>query len=185
MTSFAFTVDGRPQGKGRPRTSRFGGRPFTPAATVKAERAIATEAMIARGSRKLMTGTVRLSIEAVFRIPKGWSAKLKAAAVIGAIEYTGKPDLDNIVKLVSDALNGVVYLDDAQVQAGTLVRRYGSPERVEVIVEELAAVGPKSPAERRREKKLAAGIIPAKRTKRAAQARSNACEEPAIGKRIK
>lgn len=183
---FSFSVDGKPRGKGRPRTSPFGGRPYTPAKTVAAEKEIATLARVAMGPLKLMTGTVRLDIEAVFEVPRSWSAKLRQAALAGELEYTGKPDRDNIMKLVMDALNGVAWLDDAQVNKGPVVRRYGYPARTEVTVEELeAANGLKSPAERRREQKLASGMVAPKRRKKPRKAGSVACEELAIGKRIR
>jgi Holliday junction resolvase RusA-like endonuclease len=185
MTEFAFTVPGRPRGKGRHRTTKSG-HAFTPKATRAAEKEIATLAMIARPPGPLMTGTVELSIEAVFRIPKSWPNVLRTDALGGRIEYTGKPDRDNLVKLYMDALNGVAWIDDAQVNRGAIVRRYGEPERVEVKVRELqSATGVKSPAERRREAKLASGMVGAKPAKRRAATRSSACEELAIGKRIR
>lgn len=186
MTRFAFTVLGRPKGKGRPRTPRGGGRPFTPKATRAAERAIAQEAKLVLRAAPLMTGTVRLTIEAVFRVPVSWPKKLRAAALAGEVEYTGKPDRDNIEKLVMDALNGVAWIDDAQVNRGPVVRRYGDPERTDVTVEELeAAPGLKSPAERRREAKRDSGGIDAASVKPRPSRRPGACKDLAIGKRLK
>lgn len=187
MTRIAFTVDGKPKGKGRPRTSKHGGRPFTPKATAAAEREIAQLARLEMRSAPLMTGTVALSIEAVFKVPKSWSPKLKAAALSGELEYTGKPDRDNIEKLVMDALNGVAWIDDAQVNRGTSVtRRYGAPERVEIVIEELeCAEGLKSPAERRRDEKLARGMIASFRAKRRSKPAARASELPATDRRIR
>jgi Holliday junction resolvase RusA-like endonuclease len=45
-----------------------------------------------------------------------------------------KPDLDNVVKAVLDALNGVVYLDDAQVVNLVATKRYATEPRVEVYI---------------------------------------------------
>ena len=45
-----------------------------------------------------------------------------------------KPDLDNVVKAVLDALNGVVYRDDAQVVNLVATKRYATEPRVEVYV---------------------------------------------------
>lgn len=159
---------------------------FTPKATVAAEREIGQLASLALGARPLMTGAVHLQIEAVFRVPSSWSKKLREAALAGEVEYTGKPDRDNIEKLVMDALNGVAWMDDAQVNKGPTVRRYGHPERTEVALYELkAAEGLKSPAERRREKKLASGMVAPKKRKRPSKARQNDCALLAIGKRLK
>lgn len=183
MTRIAFTVPGRPKGKGRARTPRDGGRPYTPERTVAAEREIATEYRLAARGTPLMTGTIALSIEAVFRVPKSWNKADREAALAGELEYTGKPDRDNIEKLVKDALNEVAWMDDAQVNRGPpVVRRYGFPERIEVVVEEIEATGRKSPAERRREAKAAVGPHLSKPRRKA---RKGACKDLAIGKRIR
>src|SRR4051812_37073202 len=107
MTRVAFTVPGRPKGKARHRTDPRTGRSYTPKQTVAAEREIATLYRIAARATPIMTGTVSLSIEAVFRVPGSWPSKMKQAALAGELSYTGKPDKDNIEKLVMDALNGV------------------------------------------------------------------------------
>lgn len=185
MDPVEFTVDGRPKGKARHRTTRTG-RTFTPKETVAAERAVGFAYRAAARARPIMTGAVRLSVEAVFGVPKSWNKKLRDAALAGDLGYTGKPDADNILKLVMDALNGVAWVDDAQVHPERPVRRYGEPERVEVIVEEVQAADVvKSPAERRREAKVASGMVGAKRRKPRKLARSGASELLAIGKRIR
>lgn len=190
----AFVVHGRPRGKGRPRFNPRGGPPITPKATREAEKAIGWEFTLARRMRAvelgaaipILTGTVRLSIEAVFRIPKGWTVEERDAAGTGVIKYTGKPDRDNILKLYMDALNGVAWVDDAQVNEGPLIRRYGTAERVEVVVEHVeAAAGLKSPAERAREAKVARGDHLRPKRKKRAPGRPTASELPAIGKRIR
>lgn len=186
MATFSFTVEGRPKGKGRPRQSPFGGRPFTPKATVEAERAVAKVAMIERRAAPLMTGTVDLTIVAVFRVPPSWKRADRVAALAGQMEYTGKPDRDNIAKLVMDALNGVLWIDDAQVNRGPIVRRYGEPERTEITVRELIVDDAvKSPAERRREAKAIAGPLPRKPAKTSQAAPIRACKEHATFRRIR
>ena len=45
---------------------------------------------------------------------KSWSKKDRQLAIDGKIPPK-KPDVDNVVKIVLDALNRVVYLDDTQV----------------------------------------------------------------------
>ena len=53
-------------------------------------------------------------IEAVFTIPKSWTRAKKAEAMAGKLP-PGKPDIDNILKVVLDGLNDVAYEDDKQV----------------------------------------------------------------------
>ncbi len=46
-----------------------------------------------------------------------------------------KPDIDNIVKVVADALNGVAYHDDTQIII-VVAKVYSSLEGLDVTVEE-------------------------------------------------
>jgi Holliday junction resolvase RusA-like endonuclease len=66
-------------------------------------------ARIARAVREAMpdvlAGPVVLSVDFI------WRAQSKRAPVA----RPSRPDIDNCVKLVSDALNGVAWVDDAQV----------------------------------------------------------------------
>jgi Holliday junction resolvase RusA-like endonuclease len=56
-----------------------------------------------------------LSLHAEFGIPASWSKKKRAAAIIGDIRPGKRPDIDNLYKLAADALNTVVYRDDALI----------------------------------------------------------------------
>lgn len=185
MTSVSFTVEGKPKGKARHRTTRSG-HTYTPAATKAAEREIAWTFRKVAGRCPIMTGAVALNVEAVFRVPKAWSWRMREEALEGKIPFTGKPDADNILKLVMDALNGVAWVDDSQVHPEKPIRRYGEPERTEVtLVEQKSSGTLKSPAERRREAKVASGMVGAKRRPRRNTAHSSASELLAIGKRLK
>lgn len=65
-------------------------------------------------------GPVEMTINAFFPIPKSWpKAKRKASRF-----HTTRPDLDNIVKLVKDALNGHAYHDDSAVVKLTASKNY-------------------------------------------------------------
>lgn len=104
-----ITIDIACPGKQRPRWGQ--GQTYTPAKTRAYEKRIGDEYRIARGA--FIDGPVSLTIEAAYAPPSSWSKKNRAAA-IGTWKET-KPDLDNIVKLVKDALNGVAYVDDKLV----------------------------------------------------------------------
>lgn len=58
-------------------------------------------------------------------------------ALAGGVMHTAKPDGDNILKACKDALNGVVYLDDAQVVESGAVKKYATEPSVKIIVTEL------------------------------------------------
>jgi len=50
---------------------------------------------------------------------------------------TSRPDVDKLSRAVLDGMTGVVFRDDAQIVAKTVVKRYGEPERAEIFVEPL------------------------------------------------
>lgn len=70
--------------------------------------------------RPFLSGGLVMSARFVFPRPKSMTWKRKP---MPREPMTGKPDLDNVVKAVQDALNGKAYADDAQIV------RYGSVEK--------------------------------------------------------
>ena len=62
----------------------------------------------------------------------------KEKARAGEICATKKPDADNVLKAIKDAMNDVVYADDAQVVEISLIKVYGDDPRVEVAASEIA-----------------------------------------------
>jgi Holliday junction resolvase RusA-like endonuclease len=104
-----FTIPVAPIGKGRP---RFGnGRAYTPAKTRAYE---ATVALYARQVfKRPLTGAIRLQIEFYMPIPAS-ASKARKASLLNR-PHVGRPDLDNLAKLVLDGCNGVVYADDGQI----------------------------------------------------------------------
>ena len=48
-------------------------------------------------------------------MPTSTSKKRKADMLENIIKHTVKPDCDNLVKAILDALNGVAWYDDAQI----------------------------------------------------------------------
>lgn len=112
MSMVYFFVPGKVQGKARPRFSSKSGTVYTPSKTKSYERQIKEAYEVQEGLCR--EGRVMVVIEAVFPIPKSWTRAKKAAAMAGKIP-PGKPDIDNILKVVLDGLNDVAYEDDKQV----------------------------------------------------------------------
>ncbi len=135
MSALRIVIPGEMRGKGRPRfTARNGfGRAFTDAKTANAEAWVKACAVEAGASA--CGYPVRLTMEITAPIPKSWSKRAKADAIDGRLLPTGKPDLDNCLKLVCDALNGIAWLDDKQVVEVTARKRFGAePQTVLEIV---------------------------------------------------
>lgn len=141
MKSVMFQVPGKPQGKARARTvqnRKTGGSfSYTPENTVLYENLI--KAMYinqAEGVRFERGVPVSVSIVARFLPPASASKKKQRQMLEGEILPLKKPDIDNIVKAILDALNGVAYQDDTQVMRITAVKTYAAIECVDVIIEE-------------------------------------------------
>lgn len=117
MTTIMFVVDGV-RGKGRARATLQGKkiRFFKPALDRKYEGAILSAWHEALGSDEWdLTRTMSVDIE-VHDTPK---------------MYMGQPrmaDIDNVAKIVLDALNKIAYRDDIQVDRLTVVRKPVSPK---------------------------------------------------------
>ena len=140
MTTIKITIPGEPVGKGRPRARimQANGKSFvhlyTDADTVAMEKMIAQLGRYAMGPRNPFSGPLVLELLAHHPIPTSWPKKNQATAREGEMACMAKPDLDNVVKLVLDALNKIVYVDDKQV-VGILARKqYSAEARVEVTI---------------------------------------------------
>lgn len=135
-----FVVYGEPTGKGRPRFTSFAGhaRPYTPKKTEMAEAIIRCE--YERQVGKLLnfgSVPVRLAIKAYSGIPKAASKAKRLEMELARILPTKKPDIDNIVKLVMDSLNGVAWEDDKQVCTLEVRKLYSKTPRLEICICEM------------------------------------------------
>ncbi|MDR1647770.1 MAG: RusA family crossover junction endodeoxyribonuclease, partial [Zoogloeaceae bacterium] len=78
----------------------------------------------------------------IFGEPASWSKKKRGAALGNprAILPAKRPDLDNVVKSVCDAMNGVVFRDDAQIVRLTAEKIYAECPCVRVQIEAIKDV---------------------------------------------
>lgn len=110
-----FIVEGDPQGKARPRFSRKSGTVYTPAKTAKYEKEIRQSFLAVGGKLIPNGGYVTVAVDAYFKIPKSYIKRKRLACEQSIKRPDKKPDIDNILKVVLDALNKVAYEDDKQV----------------------------------------------------------------------
>jgi len=135
MFSIEFDVPGDPVGKGRPRISTRGGfaRAYTPAKTADYEAVVRSAAMVAMSGQDPATGPLRVVLEACKGIPKSWSASRRRKALEQG-EFWAKPDIDNVLKIVLDSMNGIIYIDDGQIVIASVSKRYSDIGRVGIRV---------------------------------------------------
>lgn len=143
-----FTIPGAPVGKARPRVTRTG-HAFTPKKTTSYE-AMVRLLSLSGWSGPEFTGAVLLEV-VVYHEPKG---KGRAGWAIAANGH--RPDLDNVVKAVSDGIQATtagkarvpvrgVIADDRQIVAIVARSLYAGPgtsPRVEVRVSEAPLIDP-------------------------------------------
>lgn len=135
MNTIILTIPGKPFGKQRPRVTKTG-IAYTPQETVNYENFIKLLYMQKYRDLKL-EGPLRMIIRAFYKIPKSASRKDKELMEQNIIRPTKKPDVDNIVKVVLDALNDLAYEDDRQIVELYVSKFYAEDEFVEVVVEEV------------------------------------------------
>ena len=139
MKTVRFTIPGSPTGKGRPRSTRTGHH-YTPKQTRDYELAVKAYFAGAYPGRPPWPAGVplRLTVVACVALPKSATKAAREECAWRGIWATVKPDGDNILKIVCDALNGVAWKDDAQV-AEMVCRKWRTTgeQRVEVTIEEL------------------------------------------------
>lgn len=111
-----FTVDGQPVPKGRP---RFGKHAYTPKRTRQYEKVVkhrAFQAVMEANRREKWRTDLRYSV-----------------SLFLFFGDARKRDLDNCAKAITDALNGVAYEDDAQIDELYVVR-YEDKDRPRAVV---------------------------------------------------
>ncbi len=137
-----FEVLGKPQGKQRAKVSTRGGfaRAYTPEETVSYENLIRLSYATAHndGETSFMDKPLTVEIIAHYAIPKAFSKKKRGEALAGTVRPQTKPDIDNVVKVVCDALNGVAYRDDTQVIRINAEKRYGEEPKLEITINEFS-----------------------------------------------
>ena len=135
-----FTVPGIPKGKERPRVCRINGRSltYTPKQTTQYEKLVRASYTAVSKIFFDKDTPLEISIIALFSIPKSVGKKLKNSMLTGDILPIKKPDSDNIVKIILDALNGVAYWDDSQVCRVYFEKIYAEKPETKVIIKEIS-----------------------------------------------
>jgi Holliday junction resolvase RusA-like endonuclease len=131
-----ISLPGAPRGKGRPRFGRRGSfvAVWTDKKTFAYEELLTEAGMDAMAPNLPHLGALSVRIEAGMPVPASWSRKKQQAALAGDLNPTGKPDFDNIAKIVGDALNKIVWKDDSQIIVCAFRKFYAAEPALTVMV---------------------------------------------------
>ena len=77
---------------------------------------------------------LEISILALYSVPKYVSRKTKELMLNGRLFPTKKPDADNIIKVILDALNGLAYRDDVQICRVYFEKMYAEIPETKVLI---------------------------------------------------
>lgn len=122
-----------PLPKGRPRFTK-NGHAYTPKKTRDYEETLRQHIRMVWKGPRIERQPVLLFLDLILPIPKSWPEWKKIEALEGNRYPTSKPDLDNLEKAVMDAMDGVVFKDDAQVVGKYSNKYYGDEPSVNVYV---------------------------------------------------
>ena len=137
-----FTVPGTPRGKQRPRVCRINGRSitYTPRQTAEYESQIKSMYFKVANFKFERYVPLEVAILALFAPPKNASKKVRALMLGGEILPTKRPDGDNVIKVVLDALNGVAFHDDGQICKIYFEKMYAETPGIRVLIKNIVEV---------------------------------------------
>lgn len=135
-----FVINSEPRGKQRPRVfnNRHTGKSqtITPKETVSYENLVRWTYANTLGCG-MLEGALRMDVMAYYSIPKSTPKGKRQDMIDGKILHTKRGDIDNVIKLIADALNGIAYKDDGQIAEVYAKKMYSENPRVEVTIQEL------------------------------------------------
>ena len=128
-----FTIPGSPTGKARPRVTRWG--------THNTEKTILYENLVKmcyqEQCQEYTEKPLIAFLEIYYGIPKSTPKKHIEPMLKGEIRPCKKPDIDNVCKIIFDALNGIAYKDDTQIVQLHATKFYGDTPHVSVMFTEV------------------------------------------------
>lgn len=140
-----FLVEGKIRGKARPRffgtskkdSTKVNVRAYKVKDDTLYEGKI-KNAYIASGGVK-SDKYIKMTVNMYFAIPKSYTKKRKQNCIEGIERPAKRPDIDNILKNILDALNTIAYEDDVQVIEINCSKYYTDKENdyIKITLEEL------------------------------------------------
>lgn len=133
---YEFEVPGKITGKGRPRVNTQTAIAYTPTKTREYEELVKQYFILKYRRINPLEGRIKIQIKAYMGIPKNTTKKQKEEMLENIISPTKKPDIDNIAKVILDALNKLAFKDDNQITKLEIEKLYAEEEKIYVKIEE-------------------------------------------------
>lgn len=119
-------------GKSRPRSNMETGTIYTEYDTRRTETDIREQFCSQARGNNTFDGPIKLEVAAYRALKESSPRKLVGSP------NTKKPDEDNILKIIQDALNHVAWVDDSQIFDGHVIKmpylEYGKKDRLEIVI---------------------------------------------------
>lgn len=130
-----FEVLGEPRGKQRPRMCRVNGKTvtYTPKPTKDYEQKVKSSYNATTKKFFDIDVPLEVDIKAYFSIPKKFSNNVFNTKILPL----SPPDVDNVAKIVCDALNGVAFFDDRQICKLNIEKYYSKIPKIIVELKTL------------------------------------------------
>ena len=126
-----FDLPIRPRPKQRPRFSM--GHTYTPKETQDYEKTIRN--MVSAEMTEQYKEWAFVQMRFYYALPQSAPKKKRQMVEIAPLMHTKRPDVDNLQKSVMDALNGVLWEDDAIVFAVVAQKHYDTRDHIKITVE--------------------------------------------------
>ena len=122
-----FYILGDPRPQGRPRFYKRGNfiGVCDPKESRNYKQTLAAQ-IAAQNPVYIQDGAISLECEFIFARPKTLPKKV--------VDHTKKPDLDNLLKALKDAMTGIVWHDDAQIVSLSARKDYGDVPGIKMVV---------------------------------------------------
>lgn len=132
----SFFIAGEVQAKQRP---KFNGRfAYTPKETVSYENLVKLQYQAQCGNYRYPDGVPLIVAIFAHIEPPQSASNIKKTRMLNQAEYPlKKPDVDNVAKIILDALNGIAYRDDKQVVTLIVKKSYAGESGVGVTISEV------------------------------------------------
>ena len=128
---YIFEIHGQPVPQKQTAFNRRSGHAYNPSSK---EIQFVQWQLKAYAPQEPLQGRIEVQYTFYLPIPKGTSSIRKRQMLNDVIGHTKRPDFDNLAYLITNAMKGIVYLDDSQITDAVIRKRYGADPKTVIKV---------------------------------------------------